>query len=262
MDRARDVPVAPGLTCDETVPTLCTEDFSRYDACRGAGMCRERDVTSFRVTSPALPAPRRDSAPGPEVDLRFGDASGIVEVRRSARRRRTVSAYRDGDRTVVLVPARLTRAEEEHWVQTMLERLRTQDEGRRRGRSDDELVSRARRLSRAHLDGRARPASVRWVTNQASRWGSCTPTDRTIRLSHRLQGMPDWVVDYVLVHELAHLVVADHSRPFWDLVERYPQAERARGYLLGVADAARLQIALADPADLDDPAAAAGADCS
>jgi predicted metal-dependent hydrolase len=162
-----------------------------------------------------------------------------VEVRRSAKRRRTVSAYRDGDRTVVLLPARMTKAEEAHWVDTMLARLAAQDarEAARRPAGDDELAARARALSRRHLDGRARPVSVRWVTNQHGRWGSCTPVDRTIRLSHRLREMPAWVVDYVLVHELAHLLVHDHSAEFWALVARYPMAERARGYLLGVAAA-------------------------
>ena len=159
--------------------------------------------------------------------------SHAVEVRRSARRRRTVSAYRDGDRTVVLLPARMSKAEEEHWVATMLERLARKDA--RRPNGDDELRRRALLLSRRHLGGRARPASVRWVTNQNGRWGSCTPADGTIRLSHRLRDLPEWVADYVLVHELAHLLVPDHSAAFWDLVAGYPLAERARGYLLGVA---------------------------
>jgi predicted metal-dependent hydrolase len=158
-----------------------------------------------------------------------------VEVRRSARRRRTVSAYRDGDRTVVLIPARMSKAEESHWVATMLARLARADA--RRPAGDDELRRRAAALSRRYLDGRARPASVRWVTNQRTRWGSCTPSERTVRLSHALREMPDWVVDYVLVHELAHLLVPDHSAAFWTLVASYPMAERARGYLLGVAAA-------------------------
>jgi hypothetical protein len=96
-----------------------------------------------------------------------------------------VSAYREGDRTVVMIPARMTRAEEKHWVALMVERLAKQD--RRRRPDDDELLARARDLSRRHLGGRAKPASVRWVTNQGSRWGSCTPVDGSIRLSSRLQ---------------------------------------------------------------------------
>ncbi|MCW2886742.1 MAG: hypothetical protein QOE54_1914 [Streptosporangiaceae bacterium] len=158
-----------------------------------------------------------------------------VEVRRSARRRRTVSAYRDGDKTVVLLPSRLTQAEEEQWVATILERLAERE--RRRRPSDEALLERARDLSCRYLPGPPEPASVRWVDNQRSRWGSCTPDDGTIRLSTRLRGMPSWVIDYVLVHELAHLLVPGHGPRFWELVAGYPKSERARGYLEGVAAA-------------------------
>jgi predicted metal-dependent hydrolase len=171
----------------------------------------------------------------------------LVDVRRSARRRRTVSAYRDGDRTVVLIPARMTRAEEREWVAVMLERLDKQD--RKLRPRDQELLKRARELSRRWLEGRAKPSSVRWVTNQGSRWGSCTPVDRTIRLSTRLQGMPPWVVDYVLLHELAHLLVPGHGPGFWALVERFPRTERARGYLEGVSATAGLGLSDDDPDD-------------
>ena len=164
----------------------------------------------------------------------------LVDVRRSTRRRRTVSAYRDGDRTVVLIPARMSRAEEARWVGLMLERLATQD--RRLRPSDDDLQARARDLSRRWLGGRAEPTSVRWVANQGSRWGSCTPIDGSIRLSERLQGMPSWVVDYVLLHELAHLLVPGHGPDFWAEVERFPRTERARGYLEGVSATAGLSI--------------------
>lgn len=166
--------------------------------------------------------------------------SSDVEVRRSHRRRRTVSAYRDGDRTVVLLPARFSRKEEEEWVERMVARLAARERRRRPG--DPQLLRRARELSKRYLDGLAEPCSVRWVTNQQSRWGSCTPMDGSIRLSSRLSGMPSWVVDYVLIHELAHLIVQGHGPKFWDLVGRYPKTERARGYLEGVAATARLDI--------------------
>lgn len=160
----------------------------------------------------------------------------VVEVRRSQRRRRTVSAYRDGERVVVLIPDQFSRAEESEWVDRMLARLAAR-EGRL-VRSDDELLARATRLIALYLADHGReaiPASVRWVTNQNGRWGSCTPADRTIRISHRLQDMPDWVIDYVLLHELAHLIVPNHNARFWQLVGRYPKTERARGYLEGIA---------------------------
>ena len=153
-------------------------------------------------------------------------------MRRSARRRRTVSAYREGDRTVVLIPARMSEAEEQRWVNVMLDKLAAQESKRVLG--DAELAERADRLSAQYFEGRARPNSVRWVTNQNTRWGSCTPAEGSIRLSHRLQGMPEYVVDYVLLHELAHLLVPGHGPRFWQLMDAYPRTERARGYLEGV----------------------------
>ena len=167
-------------------------------------------------------------------------ASPEVEVRRSKRRRRTVSAYREGDRIIVMIPASLTRQEESEWVEKMVLRL-AKSEARRKP-SDESLLARAHGLNDRYLGGMATPGSVRWVENQQSRWGSCTPSDRTIRLSVRLQGMPSWVIDYVLVHELAHLLEPGHDPRFWAWVERYPQAERARGYLLGWSAAADLPL--------------------
>jgi len=162
-----------------------------------------------------------------------------VEVRRSKRRRRTVSAYREGDRIVVLIPASLSRRQEAEWVETMVARVE-RAEARRRP-SDEALMRRAVALSHTWLEGRADPATVRWVGNQRSRWGSCTPVDRSIRLSSRLKEMPGWVVDYVLVHELAHLLEAGHNARFWAWVDRYPHAERAKAWLDGYSAGARLE---------------------
>ena len=161
-----------------------------------------------------------------------------VEVRRSKRRRRTVSAYREGDRIIVLIPASLTRRQEAEWVETMVARIERSE--KRRRPSDDDLLARAVALSDDYLGGLAVPQSVRWVDNQRARWGSCTPGDKTIRLSARLQGMPSWVIDYVLIHELAHLLAPGHDASFWAWVDRYPHAEKAKGYLLGWSAAAKV----------------------
>ncbi len=162
-----------------------------------------------------------------------GQTDPAVEVRRSPRRRRTVSAYREGDRTVVLIPAQMSAKEEERWVRAMVERLERRE--RRSALEEPELSRRAMALSAQYLGGRARPVSVRWVSNQAARWGSCTPVDGTIRISDRVRSLPDYVVDYVLLHELAHLLVPNHGPAFWDLLDAYPRTERARGYLEGYA---------------------------
>lgn len=164
--------------------------------------------------------------------------TGEIEVRRSQQRRRTVSAYREGSRTIVLIPARFSADEERAWVGAMLAKLAAGD--KRRRPSDDQLLARAADLSRRYLGALAKPVSIAWVTNQGSRWGSCTPADGTIRISSRVKGMPSWVLDYVILHELTHLLQPGHGGEFWSLLESYPRTQRARGYLEGVAVTAGL----------------------
>ena len=155
-----------------------------------------------------------------------------------------MSAYSYVDKIVVLIPASMTRVQEAEWVDTMVAKLARAEQRRRP--SDTQLTRRAKELSDLYLGGLARPESVRWVGNQNSRWGSCTPGDRSIRLSSRLQGMPSWVVDYVLLHELAHLIEPGHDAKFWAWVDRYPKAERAKGYLLGYSAGADIEPPLGD----------------
>ena len=162
-------------------------------------------------------------APGAESEF------ARVEVRRSTRRRKTILAEIVGDALIVSIPERLSRAEEQEWVSRMAARM---SERRRRDRlnADGDLARRAAQLADEYLDG-VRATDIAWVTNQRSRWGSCSPDDGSIRLSLALADYPRWVCDYVIVHELAHLKVADHSERFWKLVNRYPLTERARGFL-------------------------------
>ncbi|GHG47442.1 metal-dependent hydrolase [Sinomonas cellulolyticus] len=192
---------------------------------------------------------REKEALGHQEALPVASMPGRVEVRRSARRRKTVSAFWEGSTAVVAIPAAFTAAQEAHWVERMVARLKRDTERRAAPASDEALVARALDLSRRYFDGRAVPASIRWVTNQRRRWGSCTPSQRTIRLSHELRGMPDWVVDYVIVHELAHLLVSGHGPAFWRLAEAYPRLAEAKAFLAGVAFAGRLPSEGAPAAD-------------
>ena len=107
-------------------------------------------------------------------------------------------------------------------------------ERRRTTKQMTDLKRRAAELNRQYFGGKLKIHEIKWVSNQDKRHGSCTPSTATIRISDRLATMPGWVLDYVLVHELAHLIQANHSPAFWKLVTRYPLTERARGYLIAV----------------------------
>ena len=151
-----------------------------------------------------------------------------VEVIRSPRRRKTVQARRVNGVVRVTIPATMTRAEEERWVAEMVRRLE-----RSASTGGIDLAERAGALANRYE--LPRPSSIRWVDNQELRWGSCTPVDGSVRISSKLVAEPGWVLDYVIVHELAHLVVPGHGPTFWELVDRYPRAERARGWLMARA---------------------------
>jgi hypothetical protein len=156
-----------------------------------------------------------------------------VEVRRSRRRTRTVTAFRESGRTVVAIPDRFSRSQEREWVERMVARMLVSE--RRRVPSDVDLARRATELSARYLAGRAVPASVTWSSRQGRRWGSCTPSQGTVRISDRLRGVPRWVLDYVLLHELVHLIHPGHGPEFWAELASYPRTERARGFLEGFA---------------------------
>lgn len=134
----------------------------------------------------------------------------------------------------MMIPATMSQREERRAVAEMVAKLDARERRRSVARSDEALMERAARLSELYVPEAPAPVSVRWVTNQNTRWGSCTPADRSIRLSHRLREMPAHVVDAVLVHELAHLVVSGHGPRFEAIVSRHPRMSEAMGFLEGV----------------------------
>jgi hypothetical protein len=148
-----------------------------------------------------------------------------VEVVRSPRRRKTVQARQVGEVLRVSIPASMTVVEEEKWVAEMVRRMQRQA-------STDQIDLAQRAAALADRYELRQPLEIRWVDNQEWRWGSCTPADGTVRISSRLVKEPSWVLDYVIVHELAHLSVPRHDQRFWAIVLRYPLTERARGFLI------------------------------
>jgi predicted metal-dependent hydrolase len=163
----------------------------------------------------------------PSVNQATDQPQEPIVVIRSPRRRRTISARRRGGAIEIRLPEGMSGAEEARWIERMTRRLR-----RRPSPGDADLMLRAEQLSARHFAGDLMPSSVRWSEQQSRRWGSCTTDTGAIRLSARMRDFPAWVVDYVLVHELAHLRYRSHGPRFWSLVARYPLAERARGYLI------------------------------
>lgn len=155
-----------------------------------------------------------------------------IQIIRSKKRKKTVSAREVEGRFVVQAPAGMSDAE----LKPIIEKLKSRWQKRQTKTllDDQALQRRAQELNREYFEGKLKWRSIKWVTNQNSRFGSCTPADQTIRLSHRLASMPAFVRDYVIIHELAHLVEANHGPKFWRLVNRYPKTERARGYLMAV----------------------------
>lgn len=176
-----------------------------------------------------LATPLRSSADRPPVD---------VEVRTSTRRRKTATAYWESGRIVVVVPSHVRRTERQELVDWLVGRVLAKRPAALS--SDDALAERAAVLADRYVDG-VRPSSIRWVTNQSKRWGSCSNATGDIRISHRLRTVPEWVLDATIVHELAHLLHADHSPRFHAVANRYPRQGDAliflEGYSMGLRTA-------------------------
>ncbi len=154
-----------------------------------------------------------------------------VKVIRSPDRKKTIQAKMVGETLVIYLPTGLHREEEGKLIEKMRQkiekkRLKTQ------ANKDDYLKKRFDGFNRMYFGGRLKVNSIEFVSNQ--RWvrGSCTPSKGTIRISHRLLEMPKWVLDYVIMHEMSHLVHPDHSKAFWNKVGEYKYTERARGFLM------------------------------
>ena len=181
-----------------------------------------------------------------EEDLTLpGISEGEILVIRSARRKRNISAYRQGGRIIVSIPARMSKADERAVVPEMIAKIRNQENDRTP--SEERLMERTKELMTSLApEIIARPASINWRPMR-ERWGSCTSVDRTIRISDRLKLAPDYALDYVLFHEAIHLEHFDHGSAFTEVLARFEDSELASAYLDGYEAAERV---LAEPVEL------------
>lgn len=170
-----------------------------------------------------------------------------VEIRASTRRTKTGSAHWSGSRIIVQIPAHLRGRERAAFVDDLVQRLVTHRPQNAAG--DASLEERCRVLAELYTDAVV-PASVRWVSNQRARWASCSPATREIRVSSRLRQCPEWVIDAVLVHELAHLHEVDHSVAFYEIADRHPRQREAAVFLEGYALGLGLAV---EAGDVDPP---------
>ncbi len=174
-----------------------------------------------------------------------GVDEGEIVVIRSNRRKKSISAYRQGGRIVISIPARLSKADERAIVPEMIAKIRGQEASKTPGEA--QLAARIDQLlTELAPEITTRPASVVWRPMR-ERWGSCTSVDRSIRISDRLKMAPEYALDYVLFHEAIHLQYFDHGEEFTEVLNRFEDSELASAYLDGYEAAER---ALLPPVEL------------
>lgn len=157
----------------------------------------------------------------------------------STRRRKTISAsVRDG-MIQLAVPMNMKDADIVNSARDLIGKIKARQRRGQRFQSSPELFDRAIHLARVWLKAEVHPTSVVWSDRQTTMWGSCTATTGAIRISTMLRGMPQWVIDGVLVHELAHLKYGGHDQDFQDFTRRYPRMAEADAFLDGVVFAQR-----------------------
>jgi len=154
-----------------------------------------------------------------------------VKIIRSRRRKRTIGARLIKDELLVSAPLaisqeRLDKIIADFKVKFVRKKLK-QELDRKQN-----LIDIAGKLNEKYFQNKLKINSIEYVSDQNSKYGCCNYRDACIRISHRVGLMPGWVRDYVIIHELAHLIEPNHSSAFWNIVCRYKLAERARGYLM------------------------------
>lgn len=155
-----------------------------------------------------------------------------IKITRSKKRKKTIQSNFQNNQLTIYLPQGLSTKEEQKWISLMMKKHEKHTK-RNNLNSDGLLQKRAQELNKHYFEGKLTFA-IKYVSNQQQRFGSCTPEEQTIRISDRVAALPAWVRDYILLHEMTHLVYPNHSKEFWETVNKFTYTERAKGYLLAL----------------------------
>ena len=178
-----------------------------------------------------LPTVSEISARKKKLEANLPPGLPAYRVIRKERRRRSVSAYRQGGVIQIHIPAKMSRRQEIEIIPEMISMVLRREARERK--TDLELMQIGMELLTQYLpEFNTHPASINW-RNMNERWGSCTTVDKTIRISDRLVGSPTYVLNYIIFHELIHLQVTNHDSDFYNYLSRYADATKAEAFLEG-----------------------------
>ena len=178
-----------------------------------------------------LPTVSEISARKKKLEANLPPGLPAYRVIRKERRRRSVSAYRQGGVIEIHIPAKMSRRQEIEIIPEMISMVLRREARERK--TDLQLMQIGIELLTQYLpEFDTHPASINW-RNMNERWGSCTTVDKTIRISDRLVGSPSYVLNYIIFHELIHLQVPNHDSDFYNYLGRYTEAAKAEAFLEG-----------------------------
>ncbi len=170
----------------------------------------------------------------------------VVDVRFDKRLKKSLRYEQRNNGTILLrVPERTSQRVIQNSIREIEKTIQNQ-KPKRIGRTDEDLQIRADYLNKRYLKNQIEWTSIRWVNNMKYRLGSCTtggPTDGHIRISSMIKNYPQYVIDYILIHELSHRLYPNHSKDFWQFVRNhYPNTDKAIGFIEGVGFAKGMQF--------------------
>ncbi len=152
-----------------------------------------------------------------------------IEIIRSAKRKKTIQAKIVDNVLRIYLPEGLSEKKEEEWINKLKQQIKKKQR-KHKLNTTNELQKRAERINERYFNG-CLDFTINFVTNQNTKYGSCTPASKRIRISDDIADYPQYVQDYLIMHELTHLIHPNHSNAFWEKVNDYPYVERAKGFL-------------------------------